>query len=492
MSTAPQSTLVRAGILGMLWSNAAFYGGKLMVFISTVLLARLLIEEDFGVAGYALIAISLLEVLNNLGVGQALIYEREDAEAASTGFWLALGFGLLLFGLCWVLAPLVGAFFNDERAVPVTRALGLTLPITALGVVHEALLSKRLAFRRKFLPDFAQAISKGVISVALALMGFGAWSLVLGQIGGKLVGVIGYWWVLPWRPQLRFARTQARGLLSYGLSIVALNLLAITLLNIDYLLIGRYLGAAALGVYTLAFRLPDLLIVQLCFVISTAIFPVYARMRDEPGALARGFVATTRYVALVTVPLGLGLALVSRPFVLTIFGERWAEASGVMAAISLYALCAALAYQAGDVYKAQGRTTLLTGLVLVRGAILVPTLWWAATGPATITAVAWSYAGATLLSNAFLLVITSRTLAVPLRVLGDAIAPALLAGSVMSVSVVGILWLTAGAPPAAQLAASVVTGAVVYTGALWLLWREVVVQARDQLQLALARGGVTV
>ncbi|MFQ5617011.1 MAG: lipopolysaccharide biosynthesis protein, partial [Anaerolineales bacterium] len=333
MTSDSQPNLARETVRGTFWTYASYYSGKLMIFLSTIILARLLTKDDFGVVGYALVTISFLDVLNNLGVGPALIYHREDPKAADTGFWLGLAVSGGLLGLAWLVAPLAGWYFGDPRAIPVIRVLSLTFPLSAFSNIHDSLLRKGLAFKNKFIPDFARAVGKGLFSILFALLGFGAWSLIFGQLIGVAVTVVAYWKVLPWRPSLRFVSSLARSLLRYGISIVALNSLAMLLLNLDYLFIGRFMGAEALGVYTLAFRLPDLSITQFCRVISTVVFPVYVKMRDDPSALRKGFLITLRYVSVVTIPLGVGLALVAEPFVITILTDKWLEAIPVMQAI---------------------------------------------------------------------------------------------------------------------------------------------------------------
>src|SRR3712207_1397977 len=129
----PGRKLAGVTIRGTMWVYLSTYSGKLLVFLSTVILARLLSKEDFGVAGYALVAISFLDVMSDMGIGPALIFHRADPEVSDTAFWLNLGFAAALFGATWLAAPLVGVLFNDQRAVDVTRVLGLTFPITALG-----------------------------------------------------------------------------------------------------------------------------------------------------------------------------------------------------------------------------------------------------------------------------------------------------------------------------------------------------------------------
>ncbi|HEY3312738.1 MAG TPA: oligosaccharide flippase family protein, partial [Anaerolineales bacterium] len=279
----PSSNFARAAIHGTAWQYLTFFSGKLMLFISTVVLARLLSKDDFGVVGFAVTTIGFLDVMSDLGVTPALIYHPKDEDTSVTTFWLGLLIGILLFVVTWIGAPLVGMFFQDPRAIPVTRVLAISYPINALGTTHQAVLQKNLAFGRTFLPNLAQAMVKGLGSIVLAVLGFGAWSLIGGQLWGVAAGALAFWWASRWWPSFTFKPKIARSLLSYGFKIVGVDLLGILLLNLDYLLVGRYLGAASMGVYTLAFRMPDLLILQFARILSSVIFPIYTRMRDVPG-----------------------------------------------------------------------------------------------------------------------------------------------------------------------------------------------------------------
>ncbi len=479
--------LTHATLWGTFWSYASFYSGKLMVFISTVILARLLSEEDFGVAGYALVIISFLQVMSDLGTGQAVIYYRDDPDAPDTGFWLSLGLGTLLFLLTWVGAPLVGLFFHDPRAVPVTRFLGLVFPITAIGNTHDVLLRRELSFGRKFIPDFARAFSKGIISIVLAGLGLGAWSLIFGQISGRVAGTVTLWRTYSWRPRRRFNRRLARALLSYGVNIVLVSGLGMVIANADYLLIGRYMGAAALGVYTLAFRIPDLVVMQFCYIIGRVIFPVYATLREDPAALRKGFLNTARYVSLVTVPLGLGMALVARPLVLTFFTGKWEAAIEPMRAIAIYALTLSLAYNVGDVYKAQGRPQILTYISLGRLAVLLPALWWAVTRLQTIVAVGWVHAAIAFVTGLLELYLASRLMTTPFREIVKALSPALSAGMVMTLVVGVSLTLSAAAASWMQLSIAVSGGALTYLGFLWVVQRPVLLEAGTVLRSVVRR-----
>ncbi len=478
----------RSAIHGAAWRYLTFFSGKLMVFFSTVILARLLTKDDFGVVAYAVTTIAFLDVMSDLGIGPALIYHAEDRRVAATAFWLGLLIGLVLFAITWLLAPLVGTYFRDPRAVPVTRILALTYPISALGSTHDAVLRKTLAFGRGFVPDFLQAMTKGLASIGFALLGFGVWSLILGQLSGALVAVIALWLITPWRPSLTFDPHIARSLLGYGVNIVGVDLLAILLLNVDYLLVGRYLGAAALGVYTLAFRLPDLLILQFARILSTVLFPIYTRIREASGSFARGFFLTTRYVSLLTMPLGVGLALVAQPFTLVFFTDKWVDAIPVIRAISIYAMLLSLAYNAGSAYKAQGRPQVLTWLGLARLALLLPALFWAVAIAGSIVATGWMQAAVALVSGVLNLYIAARLLGLSVRELAIALRPAAMSVVLMATAVLAVLYVSRDAAPWSQLVFSVAAGGLVYGAALWFLQNDVVLDAQRKLRAAVSRG----
>jgi len=479
------SNLAHVAVRGASWTYIAFYSGKLIVFISTIVLARMLTKDDFGVVGYALAIIGFLDVVKDLGIASSVIYHK-DEKVADTAFWLSLSTGLGLFLLVWVFAPSVGSFFNDSRASEVTRALALSFPLNALGATHEALLIKELAFGKKFVPDFARAITKGVISISFAFMGFGPWSLIIAQLVGTLVSVIILWRLVRWRPAFTFTGTTARSLLSFGLPLVGMNIISAFALNIDYLLVGRYLGSESLGVYTLAFRIPELTILQFCVIVAQVIFPIFSKIRDDAEALKEGFLETARYVALITVPIGLGMALLAEPFILTFFGEKWLEAVPVMRAISIYSLLISLGFNAGDVYKAQGRPGMLTRISLLHILLLVPALLWAVTIPASITVVGWVQASTAFVVSVVYLIVALHMLKMPLGHLLSALRTPLVPGLGLSCVVLGTLYLTGTWPAWSQLIVGIAVGAATYLVLLSWIEKALVMQAIQLMRMVLA------
>ena len=480
------SKLAQKTIRGTVWVYISKYSAKLLVFISTAILARLLTKEDFGLAGYALLALTFIDFIEGLGIRQALIYYDEDDERTNTGFWLGLLVGGILFIAAWfIVAPAAGWFFKDPQAVPITRALAFSMPLSALTLVHQALLEKKMDFKRQVFPDLANSIGKGAISISFAFLGFGAWSLIYGQLAGGIATVLAFWAVIRWRPAFRLSREYIRPLMTYGTQIIYNDALGTLLANLDYLLIGRLLGSAALGVYTLAFRIPELLIKQFSGILGKVIFPAYAAMRHTENGLKNGFLLTLQYVNMMTVPMGLGLALIAKPTILVFFGEKWLEGTQALIAISIYSLLRAMVFNVGDVYKALGRPDILVKIHIGQAVVSLPALWYSAAVLGTITAVAWTQVVLILIANIAKLIISKKIIECSYREIVQALRPSLVSGLVMSVVVFGVLQGISSTTPALQLITGGVLGVVIYAGTLLLLERALVIDGINTLGTAL-------
>lgn len=483
LSSADSRTVSRRTAHAVFWNYLSFGLGKLLLLISTGILARLLSKADFGLVGFATLTINYLSVIQDLGLGAALIYRREGVEkAANTVFTMNLLVGVLLSALTAAIAPAVAAYFREPEVVPLLRLLGLTFILNALGSIHIVRLQRELAFNRKIIPDLTRAVVKGVGGISLALLGLGAWSLVWGQIMGVVAGVVVAWGVFPWRPQLRIDREIAGSMLNYGASMLGINVLGAITNNIDYVIVGRQLGDEALGVYTLAYRLPELLALNILWVVSAAIFPAYAAVQKDTVTLRRAFLATLRYLELVSVPLCLGIFLVADPFVRVAFGEKWVEAVPVVRILALFVLVSSVGSNVGDVYKAVGRPDILVKLGLIILPPLLFALWYGARFGLIGVAAAHLIMG--VVRTALRLWVATRQMKVGWWEMAREMMPAFYAGLALLACGLPAVWLTHSLPPLPRLLLITAAGAAAYLGAAWLLARD---SLRQAYQLVRAR-----
>jgi lipopolysaccharide exporter len=469
-------------LTGIFWSYLSFLGGKGLSFLSTLILARLLLPEQFGLVGYCLIAIQYLDILNSAGIDSALIARRENLEeAANAAFVANILLGVVCFALTWIIAPSVAVFFKDNSIVPLLRVLGLSLPLSGLGMVPDTLLQRRLRFRTKLLPDISRNFIKGVISIVLAAFGFGVWSLVWGQIAGIFTGTVLAWILAGWKPTWRFNAIATRAIAIYGFHIVMIEVLGVFRNNVDYLLVGRILGAAALGYYTLSFRIPELLIRSVNNAIGAVSLPALASMQSDIGRLHSFYFGYIRYLSMFTLPVGVGLAMTAPLFIPLFLSETWGPAIAPTMLISLALGVSALGYVPGVLYKAVNRPEVLNQLAVVKIPFAVFILWYSTRWG--IIGVAAGQIALSLISVSIDTLIANYIMKFSLKDLLDTISVTFISTLVMGLA----LHVVRRSIPYDGLFALVLmiaAGVLVYFAMLWLLSRETLFQGINMFRKA--------
>lgn len=472
-----------AGTLkGTLWNVATFALSKGSLLVTTIVLARLLPPSDFGLLALGLMVIVYLDVIGDAGVGAAVIYrEGNDPKDANTAVVVSTMTSAVLALLCVAAAPGLASVFDEPRLTDVVRVLALAFFVNALAVVQRRKLEKELDFARRMVPELSQALVKGATAVALALAGFGVWSLVWGQVAGAAVGTLLYWVLATWRFRPTLDRQVARDLLRFGLPVTLLSLLAAAIRTLDVAVIGRRLESVDLGYYTIAYRLPELLVLHFCFLASQALFPAYTKARGDAARLRAGFLSTLRMISLITTPIAVGLAVVAPDLVPLLFGDQWEPSVPVTQVLAAYALVYALAFNVGDVYKAIGRPGILNIFSGIKLAVALPLLWFVA--PNGLVAVGLALIAVEVAMTVLQLVVAGRVLQVPLpRALAEYV-PALLSAAVLAlVTLAARATFLDGTPVGVRLPATVVIGAVAYVATVALVSRETVTRIGGLLQ----------
>jgi len=467
----------------MFWAYGSYVGGRALVLVSTALLARLLSPRDFGLVALALIFTALLETVSDLGISRALVItpEREVLDRADTAFAASVALGVVLTLVVAALGPAAAAFFHQPRLEEIMPLLGLNFLLRSLGTTHYALAEKRLDFRARTIAEFADVLLRGSAGVALAAAGLGAMSIVLGYLIGTAALTFTLWLVVPWRPRRRVRRAHLREMLRFGATLSAVDIVATLSNNVDYVFVGRVLGPASLGLYTLGFRLPELLIMNLSLVAGHVLFPAFATVRRED--LGRAFGVALRYTLMLSFPLTATLAVLAQPFILALFGSKWAGSVVAMQVLTLYALGLTLNIPAGAAYKASGRVGVLLFLALPRLGLLVISI--AVFIDSGIVAVAACQAGAAAVVAIISTAMAARLLDVGLRPILAAIWPPLVAAAAMAGAMVPfVAWLSAW--PA--LVVGGLVGAVVYLAALRLLAPDALADITARLRAGRGKG----
>ncbi len=481
----PSSSLTQKTLKGVFWSYLSFLGGKGLNFVSTIILARLLLPEQFGLIGYCLVVIQYVDIINSAGIDTALIARREKVqEAANAAFVANMLFGVICFTITWVIARPVSVFFKAPEIVPLFRALGLSLPLTGLGMVPDAMLKREMKFQTVLISDVTRNFMKGAVSIVLALLGFGVWSLVWGQVFGVLTGSVLSWILAGWRPTWRFHREATRSIVFFGFHIILLETAGAFRNNVDYLLVGRILGAAALGFYTMSYRIPELLIRSLNYVVGNVSLPALAMTQSDRPKMQKFYFGYLRFLSMFVFPVGVGLAFTAPVFIPLFLSEKWGPAIIPTALISIALCVTALGYVPGVLYKAISRPDILNKLAIIKMPIAVLILWYATRW--NIVGVAAGQIVIGLISVSMDMIVANAVMKYPLRDLFKAIAPSL--GSTLSMAVV-LFFIGRVVPQAGlvQLILMVTFGGLTYFGVFWWISRETLLQGLATIRSTLNR-----
>ncbi|WP_255502922.1 lipopolysaccharide biosynthesis protein [Mycolicibacterium sp. CH28] len=463
------------------WNYLIFVLSKSSTLVMTVVVARILDPTEFGLFALALLVANLFDYVKDLGVAAALVQNRRDwAKVAPTGLVLSVVFGIVVAGLLAGTAPLTATALGHPELASLIRVLAVALGISALGTLPAAWLRRSMNFSARLVPETLGALTKTLLTIALAATGHGVWSLVYGQLAATVVMTTLYWLVGRTWPRPAFDGTVGRELVRFGLPVTAVTLLAYVIYNVDYFAIGTRLGTADLGVYTLAYRIPELVVLNLCVVVSEVLFSALSSLQDDRDTLTEHYLEALAVVIALTAPVGVGLAVAAGPVVATLYGPKYAEAVPILAVLAIYTVVYSASFHAGDVFKAMGRPGILTAINGGKLAVLIGPIWLAAGHSATLVAV-------TLLSVECLHFVVRMTVlkwmtSLRLVAVASAILRPLSAAVPMGAALWGLGRLTASLPAPAELVLLIAAGIVIYAALLRLTAPNLVAVAIAKLR----------
>lgn len=366
---------------GLFWVALGTIGAKGLSLLRKLILARFLLPGDFGLVAYASLAVGALELFQELGFSSALIYRQDDVEkAADTIFIAQLITSVLVYALAWVCAPLAARFFRNEALVPVLRVLALNLIISSVGRVPLTLLVKEMGFKKKVLPELLAATLGCGVSIGMVFMGSGVWAIVFGQLMISTMTAILVWFYYPWRPALRFSRSVAQELWDYGKHIFSSQVMVFFITNIDDAFVGRLLGDASLGYYSLAYDLSNLPATHISRIVGQVMFPAFSKVQSDIERLREVFFRSMKYVALVAAPVAIITLVFARHFIVVAYGSKWYPAAIPLQWLTVYGLARSVAVNMGNVFKAGGKPKWLVAIATWRLAmmavLLYPAIKW--------------------------------------------------------------------------------------------------------------------
>jgi lipopolysaccharide exporter len=474
-------------IRGVSWTLITYAGPKVLSIATTIVLARLLEPDDFGLLALAVLAIGLMTLFRDLGLGATVIlHQRRDAEALGTILTLILVTAAVSTAIVVALAPVAADLFREPRLTEPLIVLALPMTLNALAAFHQAIMQRELEFRRRFTISILRALIYSAVALTLGVVLRDVWALVIGEVVATVAFCVLSLAFTPQHVRPRFERTTAREALRSGQGFLVQGTVAFASRNVDYLAVGRLLGAAQLGYYSMAFRLSELPQQGIADPVAKVTFPAFARMREQGEDVGAAFLSVLRLVAVVTCPLGVLLSGAAEPFVETVLGADWLPMVGVLAVMGIWGAIRAVEDTVAWLLNSVGQASIM-GLVSIGSlVVLVPALLLAADASGLV-AVAWVMTGSLAATGTVLAVIVSRRAGVPLRSQLRAVGPAVIGCAVAWPVCRLVAEATGEAPSALGLAAAAAAGAAVYVVALTAVDRSIVRESTRQVARALGR-----
>jgi len=332
-------------------------------------------------------------VFTDMGFGAALVQKLDLTQHHKNAvFWISVAVGALLTLIFAAAAPYIASFYGVPALQPITLAISIIFFINAFATVKLALLQKAMDFRTLAAAQLTATVLSGLVAIYLAFSGFGVWSIVAMYVASAAVNVAVLWIITPWRPDFSLRWDAVQDLSKFSRNFVGFSAFNYWARNGDNLLIGRFVGSAALGIYARSYTILLLPVWQVSGVITNVMFPALSAIQKDVKRVRELYLSSISVISLVTFPLTLGLFVVSRSFVLALFGDKWAAMIPLLQIFSLLGAIQSISTTVGWIYTSQGRTDIMFRFGLISGSIFIISFFvglrWGALGVAVAYTIA--------------------------------------------------------------------------------------------------------
>ena len=353
-----------AAATGVLWTVTQAWGSRLMTIVVFAVLGRQLDASAFGVMAMAVAVVEFGRLLVDQGFSRNIV-QRQDVDDGhlDTAFWTALLTGIALTALAVLLSPVVAAGFDEPDLTSVLRVLSLSFVVTSFATTQTAVLNRRLQFRSLAVRQLVAVAAGGIVGIGIALAGGGVWALVAQNLTQAAVAAAVLWQVSPWRPGRRVSWAHFREMLGFGSATLAIELVGYFARRGDDIMIGAFLGTAALGFFNVAFRILQILMEIFTSTINAVAFPVFSRLQGDPARIRRALHLATRISSALAFPAFLGLAVFAPEFIRLMFGPDWEPSIDVLQIIALVGVLRSVTYFNRSLLLGLGKATWELGWV---------------------------------------------------------------------------------------------------------------------------------
>lgn len=455
------------------WLSVAQASKVLGQLVSVVVLSRLLPPSAYGVIALAGVVVTFAGLLRDLGTGAAIIQRKELTQSLSdTVFWLNFGLGLTLGVILAVSAYPLSVFFREPELAPVLLLLSVGFPVSSLTAVHQATMERASRFRELAILDVTTQVGGLLLSVGSAMAGLGVYSFVVPTLFAISVGSTWLWFKSGFKPGRQWNRGEFRSLWGFSGNLTAFNFINYFARNADSMIIGRMLGAGPLGQYGMAYKLMLFPVQHMSWVIGRALLPRLSGIQDDLAAVRQVYFRVLGGIALLSMPIMVGLWALRVPFTEVVLGPKWHIVAALLAWLAPVGIMQSLMSTIGSTLTSQGRTRELFLLGIFNTATVL--LGFFAGAQFSVVGVAIGYFVANLVNFVVTVVCMGKWLRAGLAPLWREMRAPVCSSLAMGAMILAVDWglRAQGIPPKLGFGLLVAAGAATYLTVLALAFQQ--------------------
>lgn len=368
-------SLKQQALRGVFWTYLQQFGSQGIGFFISLILARLLLPEEFGIIALLTVFIALSNTLINSGLSQALIQQKEvDELDYASVFYFNLLLATVVYGLLFMSAPWIAVFYQEPELVKLTRVLGLGLFLGTLGIIQSTRLTRELDFKTQLVVALPAQLLAGLAGVWLAYRGFSYWSLVAQQLLALGLSSAMLWWHSGWIPGRQFSWQRLLSLYRFGSRLMLSGVLNTIFENLYTVLIGRFFSTAEVGFYSRAYTMKQLPVSSISTALNRVTFPVFSRIQDDNARLRDAYRKIMEQVLFWVAPLLIGAGILGEPLFRFLFTEKWLPAVPMFQVLCIAGIMFPLNAYNLNILNVKGRSDLFLRLEVIKKVLVTLSL----------------------------------------------------------------------------------------------------------------------
>ena len=352
----PSHDVTGSAVRGVFWVGGGQVIRQVVGILTYIILARLLVPDDFGLLSMVMVFVGFSRIFADFGIGSAIVQSKEVTQIKlSSAFWTNLAVSIVIALIVIAISPWIADFYNKPELVYLVITISSTLVLAGMVTIPKAILYRSMNFGAAVKAEVIGSLLAAICVVFLAFMGFGVWSLVLQPIIGNLFVVIFTFYFSSWLPSFVYSWKSIKKLVHFSANILGSDVVTYLTRNSDDLIIGKTLGSAPLGQYTLAYQIMLYPLQQVASIIVKVLFPTLSKFLDDLERFRNIYLKAVVSIALITFPMMFGLLAITTDFITVVFGEKWLPMKSVLEIFCLMGMFQSVGTTLGTIYMSTGQ-----------------------------------------------------------------------------------------------------------------------------------------